>query len=73
MTIFPNFKLQIEIPAISRIADALEGINYQMKAQNIVLENIEQRLIEMSQEIEDLNKEKDDSTLNNKPDIPYYY
>ena len=53
-----NLKLEIDIPALTRIADALEGINRQLNAIGITQDAVETQQLDISTELEELNRNR---------------
>ena len=51
-----NLKLEIDIPALTRIADALEGIDQQLNAIGITQDAVETQQLDISTELEELNR-----------------
>ncbi len=73
MITLSNFTLKIDIPALTRIADSLEGIHKQLNAMRLNQQEIESRLLEIGQELEDLNEGRSQDSKPAKQDVPYYY
>lgn len=73
MITLSNIKLEIDIPALTRIADSLEGIHKQLNAMRINQQEIESRLMEITHELEDLNEGRTKTTTSPKPKQEFYY
>jgi hypothetical protein len=73
MITLSNLKVQIEIPALDRIANALEGMHRQMNGQWLTLQQIEEQLLDISQELEELNESRQKPKDKRRPQQEFYY
>ncbi len=68
-----NLKLEIDIPALTRIADAVEGIHPQLNAIRLTQDVIEERLLDICHQIEDLSEQELEDTTPTETgvELPY--
>ena len=64
-----NLKLEIDIPALTRIADALEGIDQQLNAIGITQDAVETQQLDISTELEELNRNRSKPSQPNQTEI----
>jgi hypothetical protein len=73
MITLSDFTIKIDLPALTRIADSLEGIHKQINAMRVTQQEIETRLLEISHELEDLNESRSETNPTPKPKQEFYY